>query len=93
VEECRNAEGHATVNTSNQTPAQIPGKPGTAFDPSTAEVDTMRTKTFAADQATGQFLIDGQMFDENRIEQKVQLGVLDVSSSNRATCDYLTYSR
>jgi hypothetical protein len=70
VEECRNAEGHATVNTSNQTPAQIPGKPGAAFDPSTAEVDTMRTKTFAADQATGQFLIDGQMFDENQIEQR-----------------------
>ncbi len=81
------------MNTSHQTPAQIPGKPVAAADPSTAEVDNMRTKTLAADQATGQFLIDGQMFDENQIDQKVQLGVLVVSSSNRATCDCLTYSR
>lgn len=66
-----------TVNPSDQTPATIPGKLVDAVDLSTAEVDNTRTITFAKDQATGHFLIDGQMFDENRIDQTVQLGALE----------------
>lgn len=66
-----------TVNASERTPAKIPGKMVDPVDLSTAEVDNQRTITFAKDQATGHFLIDGQMFDENRIDQTVQLGALE----------------
>ena len=66
-----------TVNASERTPAEIPGKMVDPVDLSTAEVDEQRTITFAKDQATGHFLIDGQMFDENRIDQMVQLGALE----------------
>lgn len=66
-----------TVNPSNLTAAALPSGLVAPNDLREATVDVERTVTFAKDQATGHFLIDGQMFDENRIDQAVTLGALE----------------
>ena len=66
-----------TVNPSDQTAAALPVKLVEPNDLNEGVVDVSRTITFAKDQATGHFLIDGKMFDENRIDQAVKLGALE----------------
>ena len=66
-----------TINPSDLTPAALPVKLVEPDDLNGATVDVSRTVTFSKDQATGHFLIDGKMFDENRIDQTVKLGALE----------------
>lgn len=66
-----------TVNPSDLTAAALPEKLVEPDDLRGATVDVSRTITFAKDQASGHFLIDGKMFDENRIDQAVKLGTLE----------------
>jgi FtsP/CotA-like multicopper oxidase with cupredoxin domain len=66
-----------TVNPSDLTAAALPVKLVEPDDLNEGVVDVERTVTFAKDQATGHFLIDGKMFDENRIDQAVKLGALE----------------
>ncbi len=66
-----------TVNPSDLTAATLPVKLVEPNDLNEGVVDVSRTITFAKDQATGHFLIDGKMFDENRIDQAVKLGALE----------------
>ena len=66
-----------TVNPSDLTAATLPEKLVEPDDLRGATVDVSRTITFAKDQASGHFLIDGKMFDENRIDQAVKLGALE----------------
>jgi suppressor of ftsI len=66
-----------TVNPSDRTAAAIPDKLVEPNDLREEEVSLLRTVTFAKDQATGHFLIDSKMFDENRIDQAVKLGALE----------------
>ncbi|MFT4040099.1 MAG: multicopper oxidase family protein [Thermomicrobiales bacterium] len=66
-----------TIAPSGQTAAALPTALLEPYDLSGATVDMERTITFAKDQATGHFLIDGQMFDENRIDQAVKLGAIE----------------
>jgi suppressor of ftsI len=65
------------VNESAITPAALPDKLVEPYDLSGKTVDKQRTITFSKDQATGHFLIDGKVFDENRIDQQVKLGALE----------------
>jgi FtsP/CotA-like multicopper oxidase with cupredoxin domain len=66
-----------TINPSDLTAAALPVKLVEPNDLNEGVVDVSRTITFAKDQATGHFLIDGKMFDENRIDQAVKLGALE----------------
>ena len=66
-----------TVNPSDLIAAALPEKLAEPDDLNDGVVDVSRTITFAKDQASGHFLIDGKMFDENRIDQAVALGALE----------------
>ncbi|WP_433287189.1 multicopper oxidase family protein [Pseudonocardia sp. CA-142604] len=66
-----------TVVQSSRTPAAIPARVVAPYDLSTTTVDNARTITFAKDQATGHFMIDGTMYDEARIDQQVKLGAVE----------------
>lgn len=66
-----------TVNASEQTAATLPEKLVEPVDLSTATVDNARTIVFSKDAATGHFLIDGKLFDENRIDEAVTLGTIE----------------
>lgn len=66
-----------TVNASTRSPAAMPEKVVEPYDLSAATVDKTRTTAFTKDQASGMFLIDGRIFDENRVDQQVQLGALE----------------
>jgi suppressor of ftsI len=66
-----------TVNPSGLTAAALPVKLVEPNDLNEGKVDVSRTITFAKDQATGHFMIDGKVFDENRIDQAVKLGALE----------------
>ncbi|WP_319456203.1 MULTISPECIES: multicopper oxidase family protein [unclassified Mycobacterium] len=65
------------VNESSQTPATLPTGLAGPASLSATKVDKTRTIRFAKDQATGHFLIDGQMYDHNRIDQSVPLGAVE----------------
>jgi FtsP/CotA-like multicopper oxidase with cupredoxin domain len=66
-----------TVNPSSLTAAVLPVKLVEPNDLNQGVVDVSRTITFSKDQAAGHFVIDGKMFDENRIDQAVKLGALE----------------
>lgn len=66
-----------TVTPSDQTPAAIPTKVVEPYDLRNTPVDKARTIRFSKDQAMGHFLIDGNMYDEARIDQTVQLGAVE----------------
>lgn len=66
-----------TIAASEQTAAALPEKLVEPVDLSTATVDNTRTITFSKDAATGHFLIDGQLFEENRVDQEVKLGAIE----------------
>lgn len=66
-----------TVNESLQTAAALPAALVEPNDLAAATVDVERTITFSKDDATGHFLIDGKLFDENRIDQAVKLGAIE----------------
>lgn len=66
-----------TVNESSNTPAVLPEQLVAPNDLSEATVDNTRTLTFAKNDATGEFTIDGNVFDVNRVDQTVKLGALE----------------
>lgn len=60
-----------------RTPVPMPTKVVDTYSLSGAPVDKSRKISFAKDQATGHFLIDGKMYDEMRIDQQVKLGAVE----------------
>lgn len=65
------------VRESSLAPAAIPAKLVDSYTLANTTVDNTRTVRFAKDQATGHFMIDGQMYDHNRIDQQVKLGAVE----------------
>ncbi len=66
-----------TVNESALTAAALPAALVEPDDLAAVEIDAERTVTFSKDNEHGHFLIDGKLFDENRIDQSVKLGAIE----------------